>query len=585
MLHHRRRGEEGQVAVLVGLLSVVLMGAASMAVDLGQAFLQRQDVQKDTDLAALAGVAGSNLPGTTPGTCGYGPRAAATDQAVEDVAAHLVANAGDTWAVTPTPTGLVDCNLTNGEVFYGSVSTASGALRLAYDPYLLTVLSPERDVSFAFAPVLGTDSTQVDARATAAIRSPAVRSVPFYAFVGCDWGRQTIAQPNNGHADLTVDLAFPDETNGATLGSLTTDPVSDPPRITVPAPDPSPLAISGTGLKNAQKPVMGLGFFEPGGSAPVWVPAADFAAHTDTTIRLANVPAGVSTVPGDWYVRVRTSDGWSKVYDNRGTLLALPLIVGNPTLTCGQGSSDGNFGTLRLFPSWGGGSTNVQIALNIAKGLEHTLAVHPSPGATGLCSTSTPGTVLWPNEATNCIATDPGMAAQAAQAGFIEGVGSTKGRLGNVQAGTGCAESGVPATTVLEGFVINNDTLSCFLTDDGVNLGTVNSADYAGDPVFSPAIYHSPRFMLIPVLAVQPTSGASRTYQIVGFRPAFLTGQPNSATRTTAANAGNGLTLDRHGEIESVQVVFINGNALPPMDAAGTTDYAGSGPRVIRLVD
>lgn len=585
MRRRRSRGEDGQVAVLVGLLSVVLMGAASMAVDLGQAFVQRQDVQEDTDLAALAGVAGSNLPGTTAGSCGYGPRAAATDQAVIDVAAHLVANAGDSWSVTPTATGLADCNLANGEVLYGSVATTSGVLTLTYDPYLLTVISPDRDVTFAFAPVLGNDSTQVDARATAAIRSPAVRSVPFYAFVGCDWGRQTIAQPNNGHAATTVSLAFPDESNAATLTSLTTDPLSDPPRITVPAPDPSPLTIAGTGLKNAQKPVMGLGFFEPGGSSPVWVPAADFASHTDTAIRLANVPAAVRTVPGDWYVRVRTSDGWSKVYDNHGSLLALPLIVGNPTLTCGQGSSGGNFGTLRLFPSWGGGSTNVQIALNIAKGLEHTLAAHPSPVASGLCGTGTAGTVLWPNEATNCIATDPGMAAQAAQAGFIEGVGSTKGRLGNVATGTGCADSGAPATTVLEGFVINNDSLSCFLTSDDVNLGTINSADYAGDPVFSPAIYHSPRFMLIPVLAVQPTSGASRSYQIVGFRPAFLTGQPNSATRSTPPNPGNGLTLDRHGEIESVQVVFINGNALPPMDAAGTTDYAGSGPRVIRLVD
>jgi len=265
---HRRRGEEGQVAVLVGLLSVVLMGAASMAVDLGQAYVQRQDVQKDTDLAALAGVGGNNLPGTTSGSCGYGPRAVATDQAVVDVAAHLVANAGDTWAVTPTPTGLVDCNLANGEVLYGTVSTVSGALRLAPDPYLLTVLSPEREVSFAFAPVLGADSTRVDAHATAAIRSPAVRSVPFYAFVGCDWGRQTIAQPNNGHASTTVSLAFPEESNGATLPSLTTVPLSDPPRITVPAPDPSPLTIAGTGLKDAQKPVTGLGFFEPGGSSP-----------------------------------------------------------------------------------------------------------------------------------------------------------------------------------------------------------------------------------------------------------------------------------------------------------------------------
>lgn len=581
----RPRDEEGQVALLVGLMSVVLMGAAAMTVDLGQAFNQHQDVQKDTDLAALAGVAGSNLPGTTAGACGYGPKASPADQAVKDVAVHLVANAGDSWEQTPTAARLADCNLDNGEVLYGTVTTGGGGAVLTFDPYLLTVISPDREVSFAFAPVLGNDSTEVDAQATAAIRSPAVTSVPFYAFFGCDWGRQTIAQPNNGHADLTVDLAFPDETNDATLSSLATEPATTPARITVPAPDPAPLTINGTGLKAQNKPVMGLGFFEPGGGAPVWVPAADFATHTDTAIRLADIPAAVTGVPGDWYVRVRTSDGWSSVYDNRGALLALPLIVGNPTLTCGQGSSDGNFGTLRLFPSWGGGATNTQIALNIAKGLEHTLAVHPNPVATGLCSAGNSGTVVWPNDGTNCIATDPGMAAQAAQAGFIEGVGSTRGRLANVQTGTGCAESGVPATTVLSGYVINNDTLSCFLTDDTTNLGTISSSGYAGDPVLSAAIFNSPRFMLIPILQVQPTSGGSRTYQIIGFRPAFLTNQPNSATRASPVSGDNGLTLDRHGDIESVQVRFINGNALPPMDAAGTTDYAGSGPRVIRLVD
>jgi len=91
--------------------------------------------------------------------------------------------------------------------------------------------------------------------------------------------------------------------------------------------------------------------------------------------------------------------------------------------------------------------------------------------------------------------------------------------------------------------------------------------------------------MLMPILAVQPAKGSSTLYQIVGFRPAFLTDQPNSATRSTPPNPGNGLTLNNQGKIASVQVIFVNSNALPPMDTAVTTDYAGSGPRVIRLID
>jgi len=55
-------------------------------------------------------------------------------------------------------------------------------------------------------------------------------------------------------------------------------------------------------------------------------------------------------------------------YNNQGTLLALRLLVGVPTLTCGQDSSDGNFGTLRLANSEGGGQTQ-RIARNIANAL------------------------------------------------------------------------------------------------------------------------------------------------------------------------------------------------------------------------
>jgi hypothetical protein len=186
--------------------------------------------------------------------------------------------------------------------------------------------------------------------------------------------------------------------------------------------------------------------------------------------------------------------------------------------------------------------------------------------------------------------TDPGLAADAAVKGFIRGVGADPGRLRDLTSGR-CEHPPTPANASVRvknlTYTINNDTLSCFFTDTTTTVGAVSSSAYAGGPVISADIFDSPRFMLVPVLEVEPSSGGSTTYQIVGFRPAFLTDQPNSATQSSNASASNGLTIDPTGQgaLESVQVVFINANALPPIDVAETTAYAGDGLRVIRLVD
>ena len=329
-----------------------------------------------------------------------------------------------------------------------------------------------------------------------------------------------------------------------------------------------------------------IGFFEAGGATdapePVVVGTGGFDIVSGTSIRVSQVPAAVLAVPGVWFVRVQIGGKWSQV---PSSLDALALTIGAPTLTCGQGSSEGNFGSLLLSNSGSNGQWQ-QIALNIAGRLEHSLAVHPSPAADWTCSAQQPGAVLWPSEATNCVDTKPGMVANAARAGFIDGIGVHPGLLTHREVGTGCAASGIPATTTLPGGpVINNDTLSCFFTDDTTNVGTISSSAYAGDPVLSPAIFMSPRFVMVPLLGRQPANGGSAKYQIVGFRPAFITYQLNSATRSSPALAGNGLTLDRKGDLESLQVVFINASALPPMSSAGTTPYSGSGLRVLRLVD
>ena len=57
----RRRGEGGYVAILTGLLMVVFVGLAAIAVDLGRSYVVGQQGQRAADAAALAGVV--SLPG------------------------------------------------------------------------------------------------------------------------------------------------------------------------------------------------------------------------------------------------------------------------------------------------------------------------------------------------------------------------------------------------------------------------------------------------------------------------------------------------------------------------------------------
>lgn len=50
----RQRNERGAYAVLFGIMVVVLMSIAALAVDIGNAVARKSDVQAQADFAALA---------------------------------------------------------------------------------------------------------------------------------------------------------------------------------------------------------------------------------------------------------------------------------------------------------------------------------------------------------------------------------------------------------------------------------------------------------------------------------------------------------------------------------------------------
>src|SRR5215216_3195884 len=50
----RTRSERGAIAIVVGLLATTLFGVAAMAVDLGNAWSRKREVQKQVDVSALS---------------------------------------------------------------------------------------------------------------------------------------------------------------------------------------------------------------------------------------------------------------------------------------------------------------------------------------------------------------------------------------------------------------------------------------------------------------------------------------------------------------------------------------------------
>lgn len=610
---HWQRGDEGAVALIVAALALVLVGISALAVDLGFAFVQKQAIQKKTDFAALAGSLGDDLPVTAAGVvCNYGRAGLASDQAIKDVAAYLSEQPGGTDI---DPIDLVDCDLADGEAGYGTFVSGSctGGYCLTANPNQLTVVSQPKRVNFGLARVLGFDNVDVRGEATVEIKSPLQKTLPFYAFQPCDYGQQIVVQPTNGHAADSINLANETPTNPAILTSLVTDPATAPAQVPLNVADPADsLVINSSSTAATIANVTDVGFFLSGGTvdgpAPEIIGSGQFTI-SGSTITIPDLPTAVTSVEAIWYVRVKIGADWSPVFTGSGsnlTLRALPLTVGVPSLTCGQGSSSGNFGTISVppTPTPAGINGNTEpVAYNIIKGLTHGLAAYKPADITSdkKCQYNPPNTKMWAQDGTNCIDAQQGVERNAAEWGFLTGFDTyTPGLLGDTSPAKFCPNnypSGTTHVASFRGVNINNDLLTCYFTDDTVTVSQVSSPTYSlSGPVIDQSIYESPRFVSVPVLGAQPSSGSCCKYQIIAFRPGFLTEQPANATRvngvvlnTYSGNTGsfNGLGYD-HGQFNYMSIIFLNQAALPdpPLDPDGNyIPYTGTGVKQPMLVN
>lgn len=589
MTTRRSRDERGAYAVLFALLAVFLMTIAAFAVDIGNAVARKSDVQGQADFAALS--AAEQLTGQTSG-----PIPTAVLDAVR-LSMNNNQPVNRNGACVSTTQSCITGNgqLTDGDLTNGEVRWANGGLQ---------VITQKEQVDYGFAKVIGFDKKDVYGRATVAVFSP-LGALPVYAVQPCDYGRQTITDPANGQvAPVNVPtLEFDAESNSTVLQST----------------DLGQIALNATGMtigltgKTWDKTVK-VGFFPADGGAHVEAatfkddanvdhpvsPQASWVNYSPNnsshTVRFP-IPTGVSTVEKVWYIRVWNRDAaasstgkWSAKSQ------AIPLRVGEPVLECDAGSSDGNFGAVK-FPRTDVSSQNDQLAMNMATNIQApmTLTIHTTWITPGTCSGGQNGAVTsaLPNPGlmpgTNCLDTDTGLPALAATAGMITGVGSTPGRLTTKATKSGCSPNGGSnnRTVSIQGsYSINNDVLSCYLTD-GASLATIADKNYNGDAVLDSSIYDSPRFFFVPVLHVEPGNGGSQRYSIVDFRPAFLTDEAvasSSVKGSNTATADNGVTIEQN-QIKTMKVVFFNAHALPSRTGGGVTGYYGTGPRIIRMID
>lgn len=591
----RKRDESGAVAIMFGLLAVMLMSVAALGVDIGNEVTRHTVTQTQADFAALAG--GDKMTGV--GAVGSTVPAAVISAIVTAMNNNQPQDdnaAAQTCVKTNScvkASDLTDADLTNGDVRF----TSAG----------LEVIAPNHFVSFGMARIMGFQGSNVSARATVQIYSPGEHVLPYYSAQGCDFGTQTISQPTNGLDATTIDLNNPGPPNNAALlQALVTTPPSPVGSAGVPYPVPpnTKLEIDGSGFTNVNM----VGFFESGGISagppPKTLPVTAAMKTGDVKIVLPDI-SGANLSQDAWYVRVSTDGGttWSAVGVGKknATLNALPLSVGSPNLVCSTGSQTGNFGTLDLPNSTPGApsGTGDNVAYNIAAGLQHHLMPFTGAASPYTCDKggSTPGSVMWPNENTNCIPTQTGsVAGDDAYSGLVDpqwpgaAASTVKGLLRNVTSG-GCG-GGAPATTIFNNKQVNNDTLSCFFTDPATTIGDVDTKTYTlTGPAFSAAIWTSPRFVWIPVIT-GPSCGTCINYEIIDFRPAFITDQVNSATKSTPLTSCtqtdcNGLTLGQNNHsIAPLRVVLLNAASLPAPPSGGpVSPYNGIGPPIVRLIN
>lgn len=537
----RRRDESGAIAVMAALMSMVIVGMAAVAIDMGQVYAKRASLQSAVDHAVLA--AAAKIDGTS-GPC----TAAAQSTAKDFLISNWIDQGGD-------PKAIADINLGGSATDGDGFMTCTG--------WRVDLWAPTAKVDLGLAKAVTSETTiNVPAHAAAEIMSPKLATLPMYIAQTCISGSQvTITDPPNGHVAALTPPDFPETglNNGLRIGNVSPNRFLD-----------EDIASGDTEIKVQ---LQGGGKYVAGDR--IW-----FTNHDDLTVQHSHdvsgadvgsnqttfdLPAAVIANLGVWWVRVERAGLFTADSE------ADSITVGDIGLC--NGSLSGNFGTLVVART----DHSHELVKNIILGAEPDLTVNPSSAIPCPVAQSE----INPTSPTDCVSTKPGFPGSELSNGLIHGLTSEglKGRL-DVNTMTGCDRNGGSSRTPGT-YSLNDDNLKCFL----VNGATISDVRLGGPATvgLSGEIVSSPRFFRIPILPEDPSRGSSTNYPITGYYYVFITTEGASPV-----SGYNGIEMRTNGsKIETLSVAILNSDSLPATvpHPGKVTAYTGSGPKVVVLVD
>lgn len=585
MLQPRQSGDDaGAILVMTAILVVLVFAFAAVAVDLGDSFARRRQVQSQADMAALAGAA--LLDGTS----------ASAAPAIAEAASYLTRNLvmGDAFDAGQ----LSDADMSNGEI-----QVTDGYTRIR-------VTAPPATVAYGLARVIGHASAQVQAVAVAGIYTPG-KLAPFFIADGCIVPGGSILQlktdPGNVTPTPITPAWFPSPSSpGGTWPALTG------------APTPLELFANAAGQQITFRGSALAGTAE---IAFIWGETADDrvtvtsgftvtpgAKKKDPDLVTVTVPDAVVTLPEATFAQERvvflqvrpsgSTTQWS--VPNAEASFTIPLPGADIPDECGE-KSTGDFG---LVDSPRAGTKNLDASQrNVALGLDHPVLPYPG-GSTALTQqgipagetdgatwndicvkyTASPPLVLDVTGAVgpNCLEIYTGNKSPVLEAGLIEG-GTGPDYAGRLDAPASAACPRSLRTVVTHGtWTINDDLLSCYIRG---NLTVSQVLSVGAHDVLSPTIVDSPRFLLVPVIHAEypPANGS---YPIVGFRGAMISAERADSRRMAPKPEPDNGVIISNKSVGAMTVTYFDLDAMPDvLSSTGTViDYIGTGPRVVRLI-
>lgn len=630
--------------MLTALLSVAILVVAGLAVDIGNTWARRGQLQVQADRAAT--YAAQLLPADTPAERLEVATGVAYYYACHPVLGQRELNPGipacpadptsstlDTYAASLLATGMVSFPVRNQ----------------------VKVTTPAARVEYGFGQVAGADGSTQRKSATAKVTSPGMLS-PMALSLDCllDVGANVlggagvpfgyISTTHQGGGSSSVTTVWPSgityandpQLNGIAPGRITQQLVGPYPTVQVSGSRWPVLGVNqryrvvfrqGQGLLALTQEVGGSLVLDAGnnprrvGHIPVVVPAL-VAATTGTwqvKVVVENLVAGIPV---------------SRTYSSDTSTFDVDALVTPTQVSCGRLLKSPRAGT----------QANINFVHNLQEGIDHLIEQHPSLVSLGtslddldltelrnlLNLTECAGTDvkdtngIQPGETPTCVVTNM---SNAYEAGFTPGMIGVDGRL----ACTSDNPCRPGKSFSLNGVSINNDSFTDFVrntslltSDTFFNLDTYLDT---GLPVVTPQsnlsrdIYSSHRFMWVAVISTASAVSAvqSGDYPVVTFRPIFITQASalsgalplldtgllsfliptlgsalsilDSAMRTLlqpGLTDQNGLLVDSSSRLSAVRFMTITPDALPavPADYDGPeAEYLGVGPRIIRLVE